>query len=203
MAELIRVLHVVRAGAVKARTACLNELQALLVTAPAELREQSAGLKKARLADACSRLRPSADLTDPAQSVKAALRHLAARYRALSAEIDAAFDQLKALIEQARPELLTVKGLGVETAAQLLVTCGDNPDRLRSEGSFAALCGVSPVPASSGKHDVTASTVAAIGRPTEPCMWSCCLACPAIHPPAPTSNAEPPTGCPRERSSAA
>ncbi|MFD0479844.1 transposase [Nonomuraea thailandensis] len=58
---------------------------------------------------------------------------------------------MKALIEQARPELLTVKGLGVETAAQLLVTCGDNPDRLRSEGSFAALCGVSPVPASSGK----------------------------------------------------
>ena len=80
-----------------------------------------------------------------------ALRHLAARYRALSAEIDAAYNELKALIEQARPELLTAHGVGVETAAQLLATCGDNPDRLRSEGSFAALCGVSPVPASSGK----------------------------------------------------
>ncbi len=55
VAESIRVLHLVRAGAVKARTACLNELQALLVTAPAELREQLAGLKKARLVDACSR----------------------------------------------------------------------------------------------------------------------------------------------------
>ncbi|WP_103960579.1 transposase [Nonomuraea solani] len=106
---------------------------------------------KARLADACFRLRPSADLADPAQSVKAALRHLAARYRALSAEIDTIYNQLKALIEQARPELLTAQGVGVETAAQLLATCGDNPDRLRSEGSFAALCGVSPVPASSGK----------------------------------------------------
>ncbi|GGT46804.1 transposase [Nonomuraea spiralis] len=80
-----------------------------------------------------------------------ALRHLAARYRALSAEIDAAYNQLKGLIEQARPELLAIQGVGVETAAQLLATCGDNPDRLRSEGSFAALCGVSPVPASSGK----------------------------------------------------
>ncbi|MFB4284385.1 transposase [Nonomuraea sp. MTCD27] len=110
-----------------------------------------AGLKKARLAEACSRLRPSADLADPAQSVKVALRHLAARYRALSSEIDAAYNQLKALIEQTRPELLTTQGVGVETAAQLLATCGDNPDRLRSEGSFAALCGVSPVPASSGR----------------------------------------------------
>ncbi|GAA4519105.1 MULTISPECIES: IS110 family transposase [Nonomuraea] len=151
VAESIRVLHVVRAGAVKARTACINELQALIVTAPAELREQLAGLKKARLVDACLRLRPSADLADPAQSVKAALRYLAARYRALSAEIDATYNQWKALIEQARPELLTTLGVGVETAAQLLTTCGDNPDRLRSEGSFAALCGVSPVPASSGK----------------------------------------------------
>ncbi|PZG18183.1 IS110 family transposase [Spongiactinospora gelatinilytica] len=151
LAESIRVLHLIRAGAVKARTACLNELQALLVTAPAELREQLGGLKKARLADACSRLRPSADLADPAQSVKVALRHLAGRYRALSAEIDATYDQLKTLVEQARPELPAIKGVGVETAAQLPVTCGDNPERLSSEGSFAALCGVSPVPASSGR----------------------------------------------------
>lgn len=149
--ESIRMLHLVRAGAVKARTACLNELRALLVTAPAELREQLAGLKGARLAEACARLRPSTELADPAQSAKAALRHLAARHRALTTEIDTAYAQLKALIEQALPDLLAVHGVGVETAAQLLTTCGDNPDRLRSEGAFAALCGVSPVPASSGK----------------------------------------------------
>ncbi|WP_202126079.1 IS110 family transposase [Actinomadura physcomitrii] len=141
--ESIRVLHLVRAGAVKARTAYINELQALLVTAPAELREQLAGLKGARLADACFRLRPSADLADPAQSAKAALRHLATRHRTVTTEIDTAYVQLKTLIEQARPDLLAIRGVGVETAAQLLTTCGDNPDRLRSEGSLAALCGVS------------------------------------------------------------
>lgn len=149
--ESIRALHLVRAGAVKARTACLNELHALLVTAPAALREQLAGLKGTRLTQACARLRPSADLADPAHGVRAALRHLAMRHRALSAEIDDAYSQLRTLVGQARPELLAVKGVGVETAAQLLVTCGDNPERVRSEAAFAALCGVSPVPASSGK----------------------------------------------------
>jgi transposase len=90
-------------------------------------------------------------VADPAQSAKAALRHLATRHRTLTTEIDTAYVQLKTLIEQARPDLPAIRGVGVETAAQLLTTCGDNPDRLRSEGSFAALCGVSPVPASSGK----------------------------------------------------
>jgi transposase len=55
------------------------------------------------------------------------------------------------LVKQARPDLLAIKGVGVETAAQLLSTCGDNPDRLSCEAAFASLCGVSPVPASSGK----------------------------------------------------
>jgi transposase len=149
--ESIRALHLIRAGAVKARTACVNELQALLVTAPAELREQLAGIRGARLAEACARLRPTPNLADPIQGVKAALRHLAARHRALSREIDDAYAQLKALITKARPELPAIRGVGVETAAQLLATCGDNPERLRSEASFAALCGTSPVPASSGK----------------------------------------------------
>jgi transposase len=149
--ESIRALHLARAGAVKARTACINELHALIVTAPAELREHLTGRKGTRLAEACARLRPSADLTDPSQGVKAALRHLAARHHALTSEIDEVDTQLKALITQARPDLLAIRGVGVETAAQLLTTCGDNPDRLHSEAAFAALCGVSPIPASSGK----------------------------------------------------
>lgn len=150
--ESIRALHLVRAGAIKARTACINELHALLVNAPVEVREQLAARKGARLAEACARLRPAADaLADPAHGVKAALRHLAGRYRALTTEIDAAETQLKDLIANAQPRLLTVFGVGVETAAQLLSTCGDNPDRLSSEASFAALCGACPIPASSGK----------------------------------------------------
>jgi transposase len=149
--ESIRALHSVRAGAVKARTACLNELQSLLVTAPAELREQLAGPKSAKLAEACRRLRTLGDLADPAQGTKTALRHLACRYRSLTEEITSLDAQLAALVKQARPDLLAIRGVGVETAAQLLATCGDNPDRLHSEAAFASLCGVSPVPASSGK----------------------------------------------------
>ncbi|NBE93038.1 hypothetical protein FE391_40490 [Nonomuraea sp. KC401] len=110
MAESIRVLHLVRAGAVKARTACLNELQALLVTAPTELREQLAGLKD----PARRRLLPVEAFRGsdrPRSERQGALRHLAARYRTLSAEIDAAYNQLKGLIEQARPGMLAVQGV--------------------------------------------------------------------------------------------
>ena len=149
--ESIRALHLVRAGAIKARTACINEMKALLVTAPAELREQLPVRSAARLAQACARLQPHRDLADPAGGVTAALRRLAARYHVLTAEITDADAQLAVLVKQARPDLLAVRGVGVETAAQLLSTCGDNPDRLHSEAAFASLCGVSPVPASSGK----------------------------------------------------
>jgi hypothetical protein len=69
----------------------------------------------------------------------------------LSAEITDLDARLTVLVKQARPDLLEINGVGVETAAQLLSTCGDNPDRLYSEAAFASLCGVSPVPASSGK----------------------------------------------------
>ncbi|MEV3984782.1 transposase [Nonomuraea sp. NPDC049758] len=90
----------------------------------------------------------------------------------------------------------------METAAQLLVTCADNPDRLRSEGSFAAPCGVSPVPASSGKTRRHRLNHAGDRQANRAFTSSCCRACPAIHPPVPTWSAEPPTGCPRDRSPA-
>jgi len=149
--ESIRALHLVRAGAVKARTACINEMKALVVTAPAALREQLPTRSAGRLADACAELPLSGDLADPTIGIAAALHRLAARYHALTAEITDADKQLAIAVKQARPDLLAIRGVGVETAAQLLSTCGDNPDRLQSEAAFAALCGVSPVPASSGK----------------------------------------------------
>jgi transposase len=58
---------------------------------------------------------------------------------------------IKPLVTQLAPQLLERNGIGVEVAGQLLVTAGDNPDRLRSEAAFAMLCGVAPLPASSGK----------------------------------------------------
>jgi transposase len=149
--ESIRALHTVRSGAIKSRTACMNELHALLITAPAQLREQLVGHKGAKLIRACSGLRPTGELADPAQATRYALRRLAGRWHDLDTEITDLDTRLTVLVKQARPDLLTIKGVGVETAAQLLSTCGDNPDRLYSEAAFASVCGVSPVPASSGR----------------------------------------------------
>lgn len=152
MVEAIRALHGTRAGAVKARTATINALRAQLITAPAALREALGELDPAALITACARLRPTPGaLADPTQAVKHALRSLARRYQTLTAEILDLDTQLRPLIVQACPALVARPGVGYETAAQLLITAGDNPDRIGTEVAFAALCGVAPVPASSGK----------------------------------------------------
>jgi transposase len=149
--ESIRAIHLARSGAIKARTATINELRSLLVTAPASLREQMTGTSADPLAAACARLPPATDLADPLQGTKLSLRSLARRYQTLTAEITDLDTHLQALVTQARPDLLNVHGVGVQTAAQLLITCGDNPDRLTTPAAFAALCGAAPIPASSGK----------------------------------------------------
>lgn len=149
--EAIRAVHLSRAGAVKARTAAINELRALLVTSPAGLRDQLRALSPAALIHTCARLRPNPDLADPEQAIKHALRSLARRYRTLTEEITDHDRQLQPLLHHACPRLLALRGVGPETAAQLLTTAGDNPDRITAEAGFAALCGVAPVPASSGK----------------------------------------------------
>jgi transposase len=149
--EAIRALRVARASAVKARTQAINQLKALLVTGPAELREQLRDLNTTTQIAACARLRPIAELSDPEQATKTALRRLARRHQHLCNEIADADRELKALVTTAAPRLLELTGVGVEVAGQLLVTAGDNPARLRSEAAFAHLCGVAPIPASSGR----------------------------------------------------
>jgi transposase len=164
--EAIRVLRVARRGAVKARTAALNTLAQTVICAPEPLRTKLAGLRGAKLVDACAALRPThnpthnrgdraepAKLADPIQATKLALRRLAQRCRHLDTEITDADTDLKTLIQQAAPALLDQFGVGIEVAGQLLVTAGDNPDRLHTDAAFAALCGTSPVPASSGRTD--------------------------------------------------
>jgi transposase len=151
--ESIRALRVVRRSAIKARTQTINQLKALLVTAPADLREQFRGLGTTALFRSCARLRPGTDLIDPGTSTKVALRMLARRYETLTTEIREADEALAALVQVAAPKLLDLPGVGVEVAGQLLVTAGDNPDRLRSDASFAHLCGAAPLPASSGRTD--------------------------------------------------
>lgn len=151
--EAVRALRVPRRSAVKSRTQAVNQARQLLVTAPEGLRGQLRGLSAAALARACARLRPGQDLDDPLHATKAALRRLGRRILALSEEIDELEAELQALTAQAAPELLALQGVGADVAGQLLATAGDNPDRLRSEAAFAHLCGVAPIPASSGRRD--------------------------------------------------
>jgi transposase len=149
--ESIRVLHITRAGAVKARTAAINQLRSVLINAPAPLREHLDGLSRAQLPSTCARMRPDSDTAAPATAARLALRSIARRCLALTAEVTELDTHLRSLVRTARPALRDIHGVGDQTAAQLLVTCGDNPGRLRSEAAFAALCGVAPIPASSGR----------------------------------------------------
>jgi transposase len=151
--EAIRALRLTRRSAVKARTQTINQLRALIVTGPTELRQQLRDLTGGILIDTCARMRPTGDLADPIQATKAALRRLARRHQQLSAEIRELDAELAPLVTTTAPALLALPGVGIEVAGQLLVTAGDNPERLRSEAAFAHLCGVAPIPASSGRTD--------------------------------------------------
>jgi len=112
------------------------------------------------LVQICARLRPG-ELVDPAAAAKYALRRIARRGQFLSEEIRDLDAQLRALVTAAAPHLLVVPGVGIEVAGQLLVTAGDNPDRLRTDASFARLCGVPPLKPRQDEPDATGSTAAA------------------------------------------
>jgi len=141
---------VARRSAVKARTQAGNQIRDVIISAPQELREQlgrlSLGAQVARAAT--WRPGPASDLL---QAMKRSLRHLARRHRALSTEITELDRDIAGLCAQTNPALLATDGVGPEVASTLLVAAGDNPDRMHSEAAFAALCGASPVEASSGK----------------------------------------------------
>ncbi len=149
--EAIRALRVARRSAVKARTQAANQLHALIVTAPEALRARLRPLGVAALVQAAARFRTSTCPRTPEAATKLALRSIARRYQALTHEITALDEQLNQLVTVAAPAMVAIKGVGTDTAGALLVAAGDNPDRLHSEAAFARLCGVAPVPASSGK----------------------------------------------------
>lgn len=149
--EMIRTLRSARRSAVKARVQAANLLKAMLVTAPENLRRRLHRLPTKELVAVTARLRPAADPADVEETTRFALRSVARRHVALSHEIAELDAQLKRLVADASPELVRLPGVGTNHAATLLVLAGDNPQRLKSEASFASLCGVSPIEASSGK----------------------------------------------------
>lgn len=149
-AEIMRMLKMAKDSAVKARTQALNQMKAILVTAPAGVRESLSGLTDPKLLNRCAAFEPE-PLTSPAAAARHTLRLLARRNLQLRDEVKTLQAEIGRLAAKAAPHLLGIFGLGPDGAATMLVTAGDNPDRLRSEAAFAALCGSNPIPASSGK----------------------------------------------------
>jgi transposase len=125
-------------------------MYAVVVGAPADLRDQLHSLSRHQLITQAAHFRV-AQVDDVRSAVRWTLRLLAQRHQALTAEIVAIDSVVSPLIRAHAGALLELRGVGPEVAGALLVVAGDNPQRRRSEASFAALCGVSPLPASSGK----------------------------------------------------
>ncbi|MET8507083.1 IS110 family transposase [Streptomyces sp. NPDC004787] len=145
----IRALHNAARSAIKARTAALNQITHILFTAPESIRAKYRRLKGTDRIDALARLRPAGNAVHVA--VLAALKSLARRVKELTAEHTALTKALDSEATVQNPGLRAAHGVGPDTAAQLLITAGGNPERMRTEASFAALCGAAPVPASSGR----------------------------------------------------
>ena len=152
--EAIRQLRVARDSAVKSRSAAMLGLGGLILTAPSELREQLALRKTLKgKAALCRRLRPRTDrLSQPTNAAKLALRSLARRIALLDDEIAELDRQLTPLVATAAPRTMALRGISTGHAGQLLITAGQNIERLHSEAAFAALCGASPIPVASGKR---------------------------------------------------
>ena len=152
MIESLRVLKACRKTAVAARRVALQMIHDTVVCAPDELRETLRQMTRMQLIRTLAAWRP--DLTayrDVVSAYRITLRSLARRYLELHDEIADLDTMITAIVDELAPALVARNSVGHGCAAQLLLTAGDNPERLRSEAGFAALCGVSPVPASSGK----------------------------------------------------
>ncbi len=149
--EAIRLVKIARDTAVKARSTAIITLKAVLVTADQDLRDELESLSDFKLITACAALDVAGDLADPDVAMRHTLVSLAARWFDLHEEIKIHSKHLKALTRAAAPQLLEAFGVGLDIAAQILITVGDNSERVRSEAAFAKLCGVCPIPAGSGK----------------------------------------------------
>jgi transposase len=148
--EMIRILKAARDTAVKAQTQVMVSLKAMIVTADAELRAQLEPLSTPQLIKTCEQLEVGT-LDTPMATMRYALAAMAKRWTQLHEEIEAHTQHLIKLTQAAAPELVQAFGIGPDTAAEMLLTFGENADRVHSEAAFAKMCGVCPIPASSGK----------------------------------------------------
>ena len=149
--EAMRVLRVARRSARGNRTQAINQMRSLISTAPEELRAELRSLSIYNVLTVASAFRHTGR-TDVTTVTKLTLRTLARRALSLEEEVEEIDRLLKTLVAETAPELNAIDGIGTDVASAILVAAGDNPERLKSESTFAKLCGVSPLDASSGKQ---------------------------------------------------
>lgn len=147
----LRALLTARRGAVKARTAAINQIKSLLITAPADLRERYRRHTTTTLVRALARCRPAGHDDPTTVAVLIGCKTLAQRVLFLEDQDRVVSAELDRVVTAINPGLRAAYGIGPDTAAQLIITAGTNPHRLRNEAAFAMLCGTAPIPASSGK----------------------------------------------------
>lgn len=148
--ETVRLIRTTRRSAVKARRSTINQIHGVLWSAPEHLRRKLGGYDRAALVARCARLRITDTGDDPAATAKRMLRRLACRVQHLDDEIADADAELRDILTRHAPHLMAMNAVGPEAAGQLIATAGENIDRLHSEAALARICGVAPIPASSG-----------------------------------------------------
>ena len=149
--ECLRVLRLADRSMREQMTRLHGQLDHLTITAPEAIRVDMTGLSALRRARKAAACRPSDSIGDVASATKTAMRTLARQWLGLREERARLREQIEQLTTQSNPALLEMPGVGPDTSAALLIAAGDNPARLRSSAAFAALAGVSPIEASSGK----------------------------------------------------
>ncbi len=148
---MIRHIKIARDSAVKAKSQAMITLKTLIINAPAELRDTLDQIKgRITLVRQIAALRPG-EITSPTASAKASMRAIARRWLALHEEIQAHEQELERMVREKAPERMQSHGISTLTVAEMLILVGDNPQRIKSEAALAKLCGVCPIPASSGK----------------------------------------------------
>lgn len=150
--ESIRVLRLAFCSTRVARVRIANQIRDLVLTSGDALRHELNPLETPGRVERCARMRPNGDLAHPDLATKTALRTLARQYQALTRDLDELRASLEELTVRANPALCSAIGVGADVASILLIAAGENADRLHSEAAFAAICGASPIEASSGKH---------------------------------------------------
>ena len=149
--EAIRVLLVAYRSGRDTRTKCLNQLRHLGFCGPDELRERFRGATVGVLAESAAALRPNPNGDPVMYATKLAMHTLGRRVVDIDADCTRLHGELADLVKATAPSLLDLPGVGIHTAALLLVAAGDNAERITSEAAWAHLCGVAPIHASSGK----------------------------------------------------